>query len=136
MSHKRKRDSRSFSLERLSRKISDAKPSSSTLTIVLITYAIFLFGGGLFTIVSPLAPVYDGTNFIFIIPDLSQGQFYSETIISATLYVMGFIGVLALYQSTKYAFKPRQAYMWAIVGVSLLLMAYMFLEGIMLIKIG
>ena len=136
MSHKRKRDSRSFSLERLSRKISDAKPSSSTLAIVLIIYAIFLFGGGLFTIVSPLAPVYDGTNFIFIVPGLAQGQFYSETIISATLYVMGFIGVLTLYQSTKYAFKPRQAYMWAIVGVSLLLMAYMFLEGIMLIKIG
>jgi hypothetical protein len=49
---------------------------------------------------------------------------------------MGFIGVLALYQSTKYAFKPRQAYMWAIVGVSLLLFAYGILEIIMLGKIG
>lgn len=136
MSHKRKKDSRSLFLERLSQKISDAIPSSSTIAVVLIIYAIFLFGGGLFTIVTPLAPVYDGTNFIFIIPDLSQGQFYSETIIAATLYVMGFTGVLAIYQSTKYAFKPRQAHMWAIVGVSLLLTAYMFLEGIMLIKIG
>ena len=136
MSHKRKTNSRLFSLERLRRKISDLVPSSSTLTVIVIGYAIFLFGGGLFTIITPLAPVYDGTNFIFIIADLSQGQFYSETIIAATLYVMGFIGVLALYQSTKYAFKPRQAHMWAIIGVALLLMAYMFLESVMLTKIG
>ncbi len=136
MSHKRKTNSRLFSLERLRRKISDLVPSSSTLTVIVIGYAIFLFGGGLFTIITPLAPVYDGTNFIFIIADLSQGQFYSETIIAATLYVMGFIGVLALYQSTKYAFKPIQAHMWAIIGVALLLMAYMFLESVMLTKIG
>lgn len=138
MSHKikRKTDSRSFSLERFFRKISDSMPSSSTIVIILITYAIFLFGGGLYTIVAPLAPVYDGTNFLFIYPGLAQGQFYSETIISAILYGIGFLGVLALYQSTKYAFKPRQAYMWAIIGVAGLLTAYFVLEGIMIIKIG
>ena len=52
------------------------------------------------------------------------------------LYALGFAGLLAIYQSTKYAYKPRQAYMMLIIGVSLLLLAYIFLEDAILIKIG
>ena len=52
------------------------------------------------------------------------------------LYAIGFAGLLAVYQSTKYAYKPRQAYMMLIIGVTLLLLAYIFLEDAILIKIG
>lgn len=137
MSHKakRKKYSKSYSFERRFRKLSESKPSSFAITIILIAYAIFLFGGGLFTIVSPIFPPYTGSTFLFIYPELAS-QFISDTVIAATLYVMGFGGLLALYQSTKYAYKPRQAYMTAIVGVSLLLVAYIFLEGIIIIKTG
>jgi hypothetical protein len=135
MSHKAKRKtySESFSFERWGRKLSDAKPSSFAITIILIAYTVFLFGGGLFTIVSPIFPPYTGSTFLFIYPELAS-QFISDTVIAATLYVMGFGGLLALYQSTKYAYKPRQAYMTAIVGISLLLIAYIFLEGLIVIK--
>jgi hypothetical protein len=132
---KRKKYAEPFSLERWFRKLSDSKPSSFVITIILISYAVFLFGGGLFTIVSPIFPPYTGSTFLFIYPELAS-QFISDTVIAATLYVMGFGGLLALYQSTKYAYKPRQAYMTAIVGVSLLLVAYLFLEGIIIVKTG
>jgi hypothetical protein len=132
---KRKKYSEPVSLERWFRKLSDSKPSSFVITIILISYAVFLFGGGLFTIVSPIFPPYTGSTFLFIYPELAS-QFISDTVIAATLYVMGFGGLLALYQSTKYAYKPRQAYMTAIVGVSLLLVAYLFLEGIIIVKTG
>jgi hypothetical protein len=52
------------------------------------------------------------------------------------LYVIGFVGLLAVYQSTKYAYKPRQAYMTLIIGVALLLIAYIFLEDAILIKLS
>ncbi len=135
MSHKvkRKNSSMSSSFERWLNKYSTIKPSSFTITIIVIAYAIFLFGGGLFTIVLPIFPPYINNNFLFIYPELAS-QFISDTIIAATLYVMGFVGLLALYQSTKYAYKPRQAYMTAIIGVSLLLLAYIFLESILVIK--
>jgi hypothetical protein len=51
------------------------------------------------------------------------------------LYAVGFIGLLAIYQSTKYAYKPRQAYIMLVVGVTLLLLAYIFLEDAILVKI-
>jgi len=137
MSHKVKRQNSSMasSFERWVNKILNIRPSASTITTIVIAYAIFLFGGGLFTIIVPIFPPYINNNFLFIYPELAS-QFISDTIIAATLYVMGFVGLLALYQSTKYAYKPRQAYMTAIAGVALLLMAYIFLEGILAIKIS
>ena len=137
MSHKVKRQNSSMaaSFERWMNKISSIRPSSFTITLIVIAYAIFLFGGGLFTIIVPIFPPYINNNFLFIYPELAS-QFISDTVIAATLYVMGFTGLLALYQSTKYAYKPRQAYMTAIIGVSLLLMAYIFLESILAIKIS
>ena len=132
---KRKKYSDSFSIERWFRKLSETKPSSFAISIILIAYAIFLFGGGLFTIVTPIFPPYTGSTFLFIYPELAS-QFISDTVIAATLYLMGFGGAFILYQSTKYAYKPRQAYMTAIIGVSLLLIAYFVLEGLIIIKTG
>jgi hypothetical protein len=126
----------SFSLSRWFNRISTTKPSSFVVSVIVISYAIFLFGGGLYTLISsPLPAFYTGKGFIFIYPDLGR-QFISDSVISAMLYAIGFAGLLAIYQSTKYAYKPRQAYMMLIIGVTLLLLAYIFLEDAILIKLG
>jgi hypothetical protein len=133
---KRRASSMSFSLSRLFSKISTTKPSSLVVSIVVIAYAIFLFGGGLYTIISsPLPAFYTGRGFIFLYPELGR-QFIADTVISVMLYAIGFAGLLAIYQSTKYAYKPRQAYMMLVIGVTLLLLAYIFLEDAILIKMG
>jgi NO-binding membrane sensor protein with MHYT domain len=125
MSKKSKRQSSttSFSLSRRVNKIFTAKPSSLVISIIVIGYAVFLFSGGLYTIISEPYP------------ELGQ-QFVSDTVIALTLYAMGFSGLLAIYQSTKYAYKPRQAYMMLVIGVTLLLLAYIFLESSIAIKLG
>ena len=133
---KRKVSSTSFSLSRFYSRISSAKPSSFVISIIAISYAIFLFAGGIYTITSsPLPAYYTGSGFIFLYPELGN-QFISDTVIAVMLYAIGFVGLLAVYQSTKYAFKPRQAYMMMVVGVALLLIAYIFLEDAILIKLG
>jgi hypothetical protein len=133
---KKQASSMSFSLSRWFSKISTAKPSSLAISIIVIAYAIFLFGGGLYTIIaSPLPAFYTGRGFIFLYPELGQ-QFIADTVISVMLYAIGFVGLLAVYQSTKYAYKPRQAYMMMVIGVTLLLLAYIFLEDAILIKLG
>jgi hypothetical protein len=133
---KRQASSMSFSLSRWFRRISTAKPSSFAISIIVIAYAIFLFGGGLYTLIShPLPAYYTGKTFIFLYPSLGD-QFISDTVISVMLYVIGFVGLLAVYQSTKYAYKPRQAYMMLVIGVTLLLLAYIFLEDAIMIKLS
>jgi len=135
--YKKQSETRHFALSRWFSKISTAQPSTLALSIVVIATAVFLFGGGLYTISTEniLPSAYVSGRFYFIYPDLSY-QFISDTIISTALYAMGFIGILAVYQSAKYAYKPRQAYMLLIVGVTLLFLAYLFLETAIDIKLG
>ena len=131
MSNKIKKSSSnmSFSLSRWFRKISSSAPSLTLITIVGISYAIFIFGGGLYTLIShPLPSAYVNGRFYFLYPDISN-QFISDTVVSVILYALGFVGLLIIYQSTKSAYKPRQAYMMLIVGVTFILLAWVFLEG-------
>ena len=132
---KKQATSTSFSLSRWFSKLS-TKPSSLVTTIIVVAYAIFLFSGGLYTVISsPLPAFFTGKSYIFIYPELGR-QFISDTVIAAMLYAIGFVGLFAVYQSSKYAYKPRQAYMMLVIGVTLLLLAYIFLEDAILIKTG
>jgi hypothetical protein len=122
-------ESLSFSLSRWFRKISTGAPTLTIITVTGLAYAIFIFGGGLFTLINhPLPSAYVNNNFYFLYPQLSN-QFISDTVIAVILYFLGFLGLFIIYQSTKSAYKPRQAYMMLVIGVTFLLLAYIFLEG-------
>jgi hypothetical protein len=102
----------------------------------VIASAVFLFGGGLYTVtIQPLPSAYVNGRFYFLYPDISY-QFISDTVISTMLYAMGFVGILAIYQSTKYAYKPRQAYMMLVIGIALVFLSYLFFEDAINIKLG
>ena len=126
----------SFSLNRIYRTITNSRPSNLIIPIAAIGFAVFLFGGGLYDIImQPLPAVYYGGRFLFLYPQLSE-QFIGDSIVAMTVYALGIIGLLSVYQSTKYIYKPRQAYMMMIIGVVLLLLAYIFLEASIQIKIS
>ncbi|MCW4000024.1 MAG: hypothetical protein NWE93_07280 [Candidatus Bathyarchaeota archaeon] len=140
MSGKMKKTSEnmSFSLSRWFRKLTQNAPAATIVTLVGISYAIFLFGGGLYDLINAgtIQPSgYSATTgqFFFLYPDISQ-QFVADTIVAITLYALGFVGMLAVYQSTKNFNKPRQAYMLLVIGVTFLLLSYIFLEGAVLFK--
>jgi hypothetical protein len=121
----------SFSLTKLYRTISTARPSNLILPLIAIGVAVFLLGGGLYDIImKPLPAVYYQGRFLFIYPQLTE-QFISDSIVVMTIYSLGVAGLLVVYQSTKSIYKPRQAYMMLLIGISLLLLAYIFLEAIM-----
>lgn len=134
---KKRVSSMSFSLNRLYQRISTAKPSTLIISILVIAFATFLFGGGLYDIiVRPLPSFYStSVGFLFLYPQLSE-QFITDSMIAMTLYSLGVVGLIVMYQSTKYAYKPRQAYMMFMVGAILILMAYIFLEVTIRVKIG
>lgn len=138
MARKAKRtfSSLSYPLQRFYRKISTAKPSTVVLAAIAIALTVFLFGGGLYDmIMKPLPSVYYGGRFLSLYPRLSE-QFIAGSITAMILYSFGIIGLIIMYQSTKYAYKPKQAYMMFLVGVILLVLAYIFFEYTIQIKIG
>jgi hypothetical protein len=132
---KKSLSSMSFSFNKLYRRISTTKPSTLILAVVAISAAVFLFGGGLYDLImKPLPSVYYGGRFIFLYPQLSD-QFISDSIVSMSLYTLGIVGLIAVYQSTKYAYKPRQAYLMFIMGIVFLMMAYILLEATIQLKL-
>jgi len=121
----------SFSLTRLYRTISTTRPSNLILPLAAMGVALFLLGGGVYDIVmKPLPAVYYQGRFLFIYPQLTE-QFISDSIVVIGAYGLGVAGLLVVYQSTKSVYKPRQAYMMLMIGISLLLLSYIFLEAIM-----
>ena len=131
---KKQASSLSFSLSKWFRKISTARPSTFIVSIVVISAAVFLLAGGLYDIiVQPLTVFYNGQRFYFLYPALDN-QFIFDTVASGMLYAIGFVGLLALYQSSKHAYNPRQAYMIMVLGVTFMFLAYLFLEYFVLIK--
>jgi hypothetical protein len=104
--------------------------------MIVIAIAVFLFGGGLYSIImKPYPAVYYGGRFIFLYPQLSE-QFIYDNVVATILYSLGIAGLLAIYQSTKYASKPRQAYMIFLIGIALLIISYILLEVTIQVKIS
>jgi hypothetical protein len=128
---KKQAASTSFSWSRLFSRISTVQPSSFAVSLLTMAFVFFLFGGGIYAIINyaTIQPAfyYQG-SFYFLYPGLGN-QLISDSVIAIVLYAMGFIGLLAIYQSTKYVYKPRQAYMMLVIGVTLTVLAYLFLEN-------
>jgi len=113
------------------KRISQVRFSINLLAVAVVAVAIFLFGGGLYDLtMKPYPAVYYGGRFLFVYPQLSE-QFISESIVAMALYSLGVIGTALVYESTRYAFKPRQAYLMFLAGSFLLIVAYASLEAVM-----
>jgi len=120
----------SYTFQKLYKRISTIKLSSVVLAAIAVAVAIFLFGGGLYLIiVKPYPAVYWGGRFLFVYPQLSE-QWVSDSLIAMILFSFGIIGLLLMYQSTKYAYNPRQAYLMFMVGAALFIIAYISVEVI------
>jgi hypothetical protein len=133
---KRRVSSLSFSVNRLYRTITNAKPSNLLIPALAIAFAVFLFAGGVYDLIQrPQAAVFYNNAFLFLNPYLTE-QFISDSILAAIIYSMGVIGLIAVYQSTRYVYKPRQAYMMFIIGFALAFMAYIFLELAIKVKLS
>ena len=126
----------SFSISKLFSRISTMRPSTMLISAVVLGITVFLLGGGVYDIINqPYAAIYYNSRFYFLYPSLSE-QFVFDTVVSGVLYVMGFVGLLTMFQSSRHAYNQRQAYMMMVIGVTLLFLSYLFLEYFIHLKIA
>ena len=113
---------------RINRAITTVNWSTLLVPTLTIALALFLFAGGVYDLI--LRPPMTGF-FVFgydIGAPSGPGQFLSDSILVAIAYSLGAIGLLAVHRSTSYVYKPRKAYVLLIIGLSLAMVAYIFIE--------
>jgi len=125
-----------FKLQRAARKIATAKPSAFVITFTLLALTVFFLGGGVYNLLAqPILAFPLGRRILFFYPYRVHEQAVIESLIIMTSYVLGFFGVFLMYQSTKYVYKPRQAYILLLTGIVFLLIAYIYIENFLWSKL-
>jgi len=127
-----------FSLQKTYEKILTAKPSLFVVGVSAVAFSLFLLGGGIYDIlVKPIvAIVGSGGQIISFYPYGITDQLLLESVIIMVFYALGFAGFLIAYRSTKYAYSPRQAYRFLLIGCVLLLIAYVLVEQNLIANFG
>lgn len=110
-------------------KIVTARPSMLVITAIVIAASIFLLAGGVYNLLEqPMMLWWTGEKFLFYYPYSLNEQFVLESVFIMIFYALGAIGFLLTYQSTKYAYRPRQAYILLLTGALLIFSAYICVE--------
>ncbi|MEA2090067.1 MAG: hypothetical protein U9O89_04840 [Thermoproteota archaeon] len=133
---KRKFSSLSYYAQKIYWKLMTARPSPFVVSAVLIAFSVFLLGGGIYDILEkPLvAIVLSGGRPLFYMPGSLNQQLIAESIYIMILYTVGIMGFLFAYRSTKYVYKPRQAFMLLMLGCIFIIIAYIATEMLFLAR--
>ena len=117
-------------------KILTARPSIFIVATIIVAVSVFFLAGGIYDILEqPLSVIPFGRSVLFFYPYTLQAQAVYESIAVMITYAMGVAGIVLMYQSTKYAYKPRQAFMMLLSGVVLILIAYVYVESLVFSKL-
>jgi hypothetical protein len=95
------------------------KGSWTILFLVAIGLATFFLSGGIYDLLEKpvsLLPRSGSQGWTFIYPGGLGGQTLNESILSAILYLLGLSGFYMMYRSTRFAYRPRNAYILLIIG--------------------
>lgn len=130
-----------FWLQKTYERIITAKPSPFLVGVAAVALALFLLGGGLYSIMNPdeyipPAGIFTGDRIVVFYPSLNVQFIFIESLLVMIFGAIGFAGFLIAYRSTKYAYNPRQAYRLLLVGCILLLIGYILIERGLLLKFG
>jgi len=102
--------------------------SWTILFIVVLAMATFFLAGGIYDLLEKpvsLLPRASQQGWTFIYPGGLGQQTLNESLLSAILYLIGLSGFYMLFRSTRFAYRPRNAYILLILGfVTTLIVIY------------
>lgn len=124
-----------YQLRKLYYRILTAKPSATIIALILVATVIFLLGGGIYDLIEqPLLVFPMRGRWIFFYPYTIYEQTVVDSLVAMTVYGIGVAGLLLIYQSTKYAYKPRQALIMLLIGIAFIVLAFLYFENMLLMK--
>jgi len=115
------------------------KGSWTILLLAVVGLATFLLAGGVYDLLEKpvsLLPRASQQGWTFIYPGGIGGQTLNESILSALLYLIGLGGFYMLFRSTRYAYRPRNAYILLIAGFAMTILVIYYAGALLSQKAG
>ena len=115
------------------------KPSWFIIFIVVVGLATFFLAGGIYDLLEKpvsLLPRASQQGWTFIYPGGLGGQTLNESILSAILYLIGLSGLYLLFRSTRFAYRPRNAYLLLILGFLTTMIVIYYTGQLLAQKVG
>jgi len=131
MSRKARKSASSLSyyIQKVYWKTVTAKPSTMLLAAIAVSVSVFLLGGGIYDILEkPIIAFVSEGRIIPFYPQALNEQLLGESAASMVLYSLGIVGLILTYRSTKYTYNPREALTTLLIGLALLIIAWMLVE--------
>ena len=127
---RRSASSLSYYLQKAYWRLVTLKPSTLLLATIAMAASVFLLGGGVYDILEQpiVAFISAGGRVIPYYPQALNEQLLGESIASMVLYSLGIAGLLMIYQSSKYAYSPREAFTTLLMGLVLFLICWVIVE--------
>ena len=121
-------------------RILTTKPSIAIMTVAMMTFAVFVLAGGVYSLVEIMSgraltmiPIASGWTFVY--PGNLNMQTINESLISGMLYFLGAMGFYLVLRSARLTYRPRQAYLTLIIGLMLVLLVVYYSSAILQSKV-
>ena len=113
------------------------RPSATLSLIVVIVFVGFVLAGGIYDILErPISLLPTPTGYSVLIKGTLGQQTLNESLISAFLYMLGLGGLYMLLRSTRFAYRPRNAYLLLILGTITVMLVIFYTNSLITAKIG
>lgn len=115
------------------------KPTLSLIVVIAVLFSVFALAGGVYDLLErPIAllPRPQGQGWTFIYPGSVNVQTLNESLLSGLLYLLAVAGLYAILQSTRRAYRPRNAYLLLLVGFVLVTATMGYLDFILQSKVA
>lgn len=113
------------------------KPSTTVLLMVILGFVGFILAGGIYDILErPISLLPTTTGYSVLIKGTLGQQTLNESLIAGFLYMLGLVGLYMLLRSTRFAYRPRNAYLLLILGTLTVLMVVFYSNSLITQKIG
>jgi len=113
------------------------KPSTTVSIIIALAFVGFVLAGGIYDILEHPISLLPSTNgYSVLIKGTLGEQTLNESLIALFLYMLGLGGLYMLLRSTRFAYRPRNAYMLLIIGTIVVLMVAYYSNALIETKIG
>jgi len=113
------------------------KPSTTLTIIIALAIVGFILAGGIYDLLEhPISLLPTASGYSVLISGTLGQQTLNESLIAGFLYMLGLAGLYMLLRSTRFAYRPRNAYLLLMIGTFTVLLVVYYSNALMAAKIG